>query len=106
MIVTSGGPPIGYAAHPGTVSGGLQMDPAMQVSTPPTQREAASAAEQGARRVPELHDPHLFLNRELSWLQFNLRVLDGAAEAPLPTFERLKFLAIVSSTLRHVFRGR
>src|SRR5437868_10719225 len=89
--------------HPGSVSGALHMDPVMQLSTPPGQREAASAAEQGARRVPELHDPHLFLNRELSWLQFNSRVLEEAADASLPIFERLKFLAIVSSNLDEFF---
>src|SRR4030081_3940942 len=64
MIVTFGGLRIGYAAASRKYIGSVTMDPVMQVSNPPSQREAASAAEQGARRVPELHDPHLFLNRE------------------------------------------
>ncbi len=40
-----------------------------------------------------------FLNRELSWLQFNQRVLDQAADESLPLLERAKFLAICSSNL-------
>ena len=40
-----------------------------------------------------------FINRELSWLEFNQRVLEQAADASLPVLERAKFLAITSSNL-------
>ncbi len=40
-----------------------------------------------------------FINRELSWLEFNQRVLDQAADTSLPLLERAKFLAITSSNL-------
>ena len=40
-----------------------------------------------------------FINRELSWLEFNQRVLDQAADESLPLLERAKFLAITSSNL-------
>ncbi len=40
-----------------------------------------------------------FINRELSWLEFNQRVLDQAADTSLPLLERVKFLAITGSNL-------
>ena len=40
-----------------------------------------------------------YVNRELSWLEFNQRVLDQAADSSLPVLERAKFLAITSSNL-------
>ncbi|HEX3776286.1 MAG TPA: polyphosphate kinase 1 [Polyangiaceae bacterium] len=54
----------------------------------------------------ELHNPDLYLNRELSWLAFNERVLDQACDGSWPLLERLKFLAIFGSNLDEFFMIR
>lgn len=47
-----------------------------------------------------------YYNREISWLAFNHRVLQEAADTTVPLFERIKFLAIFSSNLDEFFRVR
>lgn len=55
---------------------------------------------------PRLDDPELYVNRELSWLDFNARVLALAADRTVPLAERCKFLAIFSSNLDEFFMVR
>lgn len=51
-------------------------------------------------------NPSHYINRELSWLEFNQRVLDQARYAKVPALERLKFLAITSSNMDEFFMVR
>jgi len=53
-----------------------------------------------------LKNPNLYNNRELSWLQFNTRVLNQAQDKSLPLLERLKFLAIYGTNLDEFYMIR
>jgi polyphosphate kinase len=58
------------------------------------------------REAPELDAPELYTNRELSWLQFNERVLELAEDESTPLLERVKFLAIYASNLDEFYMVR
>lgn len=53
-----------------------------------------------------LKNPDLYINRELSWLEFNTRVLKQAQDESLPLLERLKFLAIYGTNLDEFYMIR
>jgi len=82
----------------------------------PTAVAKTSVAEEPSARVELLRkdvpaanrfsDPRNFINRELSWLEFNRRVLEEAQDPTQPLIERVKFLSIFSSNLDEFFEIR
>jgi len=67
---------------------------------------AAKAAKAKAETGKNLKAPGLYLNRELTWLNFNKRVLHEVEDQRTPLLERVKFLAIVGSNLDEFFMKR
>jgi len=55
---------------------------------------------------PNLDNPELYLNREMTWLEFNKRVLNEVTDRSNPPLERMKFCAIFASNLDEFFMKR
>jgi polyphosphate kinase len=79
----------------------------------PRQHASRMTAAAPLRAVPppeidpaDLKNPALYINRELSWLEFNQRVLDQALDSAHPLLERVKFLSIVATNLDEFFMIR
>ena len=99
-----------------TTSGSTKKAAAVpQASARPRRRPTRAAVQEPApaetpqppaQPETDLRDPALYLNRELTWLEFNRRVLNEAEDGRTPLLERVKFLAIVSSNLDEFFMKR
>ena len=94
------------------------MDPSRETAVADTRQPVERRSQRQARPTPvppaaepkadptDLKNPALYINRELSWLEFNERVLAQARDVSHPLLERVKFLAITGTNLDEFFMIR
>src|SRR5438105_6825353 len=74
------------------------------MATTSVDRRTATARSAPARRTKQATDR--YLNRELSWIDFNERVLELAEDPAMPLLERVRFLSIFASNLDEFYQVR
>ncbi len=96
--------------RPGTPGSGARQEPsaAQQLDTrqEPSAVQLPDTEQEPSAEYADLDSPDLYLNRELTWLEFNRRVLHEAQDETNPLLERVKFVGIVSSNLDEFFMKR